>query len=92
MAIRINGGQYVLKDDNNGGIYNEDNILVHKGSINYTTGALDIEFVSASTVYQDIQVDYIKNETNIALYKNLSTQEFTYDSTSLEVKEMRTLY
>ena len=89
IAIRINDSQYVLKDNNNGEIYNVDNILEHKGKINYTNGIIDLEFVSADTVYDGITVDYTKNEANIALYRNLSTTEFTFDPTSLKVSEVQ---
>ena len=58
IAVRINDSQYVLKDNNNGEIYNTDNILEHKGKINYTNGIIDLEFVSADTVYNGITVDY----------------------------------
>lgn len=89
VAIRINDSQYILKDNNNGEIYNTDNILEHKGRINYTTGIIDLEFVSADTVFSGITVDYTKNEANIALYRNLSTTEFTFDPTSLKVSEVQ---
>jgi len=91
VAIRVNDSQYILKDNNNGEIYNIDNILEHKGKINYTTGVIDIQFVSADTVYSGITVDDTKNEANIALYRNLSTTEFTFDPTSLKVSEVQDL-
>ena len=88
VAIRINDTDYILKDNNNGEIYNIDNILEHRGKIDYTTGIIDIEFVSADTVFNGITVDYTKNEANIALYRNLSTTEFTFDPTSLKISEV----
>lgn len=91
VAIKINDSQYVLKDNNNGEIYNTDNVLEHKGKINYTTGVIDLQFVSADTVYSGITVDYTKNEANIALYRNLSTTEFTFDTTSLKVSDVQDL-
>lgn len=91
VAIIINDGQYILKDNNNGEIYNIDNILQHKGKINYTNGLIDIEFVSADTVYKDFIVQYTKNEANVALYRNLSTTEFTFDPTSLKVSDVQDL-
>ena len=89
IAVRINDSQYVLKDNNNGEIYNTDNILEHKGKVNYTNGIIDLEFVSADTVYNGITVDYTKNEANIALYRNLSTTEFTFDATSLKISDVQ---
>ena len=89
IAVRINDSQYVLKDNNNGEIYNTDNILEHKGKVNYTNGIIDLEFVSADTVYNGITVDYTKNEANIALYRNLSTTEFTFDTTSLKISDVQ---
>ena len=82
VMIRINQGQYVLRDNNNGSIFNIDNILAKKGKIDYVTGDVDIEFTSP--VYDDLIINYTHNETNIAVYKNLSTQTFYFDSTSLE--------
>ena len=89
IAVIINDTQDVLKDNNNGEIYNTDNILEHKGKVNYTNGIIDLEFVSADTVYNGITVDYTKNEANIALYRNLSTTEFTFDTTSLKVSDVQ---
>ena len=77
VMIRINNGQYVLKDNNNGDIYNVDNVLVRKGSIDYITGEVDLEFNAPLT--SDIIVDYIHNETAIAVYQNLNTQTFYFD-------------
>lgn len=84
VAIRINDDQYVLKDDANGKIYNTDNILEKNGKIDYTKGTIDLMFVSADTIYDNFVVEYTKNEANIALYRNLSTTEFTFDPTSLK--------
>lgn len=82
VMIRVNGGQYTLRDNNNGEIYNIDNILQYKGSINYVTGEIDLLF--NSPVSSDLVIEYVHNTTNIALYRNLSTQTFYYDSSSLE--------
>ena len=92
LAIRVNGDEFVFKDNNNGEVYNEQNVLVHRGKINYINGEVDIEFVSSDTVKQDILVDYTKNEANIAIYRNLNTEEFTFDSSSLEVTDIKTMY
>lgn len=82
VMIRMNGGQYVFRDNNNGEIYNIDGQLQYKGSINYITGEVDLVFTAPLT--EDLIVDYVHNTTNIAIYRNLSTQTFSYDSTSLE--------
>ena len=82
VMLRINNGQYVLKDNNNGDIYNVDNVLVRKGSIDYITGEVNLEFNAPLT--SDIVVDYTHNETAIAVYNNLNTQTFYFDSSSLE--------
>ena len=82
VMIRVNGGQYTLRDNNNGEIYNIDNILQYKGSINYVTGEIDLLF--NNPISSDLVIEYVHNTTNIALYRNLSTQTFYYDSSSLE--------
>ena len=82
IMIKTNNGQYVFRDNNNGEIYNIDGQLQYKGSVNYITGEVDLMFTSP--VIDDIVVDYTHNTTNIAIYRNLSTQTFYFDSTSLE--------
>ena len=67
-------------------------MLQHRGKINYINGEVDIELVSGDTVTQDILVDYTKNEANIVTYRNLNTEEFTFDSSSLEVTDVKTMY
>lgn len=89
LMIRINDGQYVLKDNNNGEIYNTESVLAKKGSIDYITGELHLEFNNPVT--SDIIIDYVHNATNIATYKNLNTQTFYFDSTSLEQDDMTDL-
>lgn len=89
VMIRINNGEYDLRDNNNGQIYNVDNVLEHNGSIDYSTGELDLEFVDPVDV--DIVVNYTKNEANIATYRNLSTQTFYYDSSALAKDNMQDL-
>ena len=79
--IRVNNGRTVLTDNNNGDIYNNDNVLVRKGHIDYLTGLVELEF--AAPLQSDLIIDYTHNETAIAVYTNLSTQEFYYDSSSL---------
>lgn len=83
IAIRINDNEFVLKDNSNGEIFNDDHILSSRGSVNYTSGIIDIEFVSNDTVTKDIIVDYTKNKANIALYKNLNTEKFSFDASAL---------
>lgn len=89
IMIRVNDGQWTLRDNNNGAIYNVDNILTRNGSVDYLTGDVDIEFVSE--VDTDLIVDYVHNETNIAVYKNLSTQTFYFDASSLVKDDMQDL-
>ena len=89
IMIRVNDGQWTLRDNNNGAIYNVDNILTRNGSVDYLTCDLDIEFVSE--VDTDLIVDYVHNETNIAVYKNLSTQTFYFDASSLVKDDMQDL-
>ena len=81
VMIRVNNGRTVLTDNNNGDIYNNDNVLVRKGHIDYLTGLVELEF--AAPLQSDLIIDYTHNETAIAVYTNLSTQEFYYDSSSL---------
>lgn len=89
IMIRVNDGQWTLRDNNNGAIYNVDNILTRNGKVDYLTGDVDIEFVSE--IDTDLIVDYVHNETNIAVYKNLSTQTFYFDASSLVKDDMQDL-
>lgn len=89
LMIRVNDGQYTLRDNNNGVIYNVDNILAHKGKIDYITGELYLEF--NAPLITDLIIDYTKNKANIAVYKNLSTQKFYFDSSALEADDMQDL-
>lgn len=89
VMIRINDGQYTLRDNNNGTIYNIDNILAHKGTIDYVTGEVHLQF--NAPLITDMIVDYTKNKANIAVYKNLSTQKFYFDSSALEADDMQNL-
>lgn len=81
VMIQVNDGQAVLKDNNNGEIYNVDNILQYKGSIDYMTGEIDLMFTAPLT--SDLVIEYTHNSTNVAMYRNLSTQEFYFDSSAL---------
>lgn len=85
VMIRVNGGQYTLRDNNNGEIFNVNNVLQHKGSINYLTGEIDLEFTEP--IHDDLKIDYMHNITTVAVYRNLSTQEFYFDSSSLKSDE-----
>ena len=82
VMIRVDGGAHVLRDNNNGEIYNTDNVLQYKGSINYLTGEIDLMF--NAPLSDDLIIEYTHNTTNIAIYRNLSTQEFYFDSSALE--------
>ena len=88
LMVRVNGGQYVLRDNNNGAIYNTDNLLQRNGTINYTTGEVLLEF--NAPISDDLVVNYTKNKVNIAVYKNLSTQNFYYDVSSLKIEDGNT--
>ena len=81
LLIKVNGGQYLLRDNNNGEIYNINNVLQYKGSVNYLTGEVDLMFTSPVT--DDLVISYVHNTTNVALYRNLSTQTFYFDNSSL---------
>lgn len=89
LMIRINNGQYVLKDNNNGEIYNVDSVLSQKGSVDYITGEVFLDFNEPVT--SDIIIDYVHNATNIATYKNLNTQTFYFDSSSLQQDDIQDL-
>ena len=81
LLIKVNDGQSVLRDNNNKEIYNTGNILRHKGSVDYITGEIDLDFNSMPYA---LTIEYIQNKTNIAVYRNLTTQEFFFDASSLE--------
>lgn len=87
VMLKINGGQYTLRDNNNGHIYNVDNILTKKGDIDYITGEVDLQFNAPLT--DDIVINFVHNATNIAVYKNLNTQTFYFDQSSLEKDDMQ---
>lgn len=87
IMIQVDGGLYTLKDNSNGQIYNDDNILTKKGKIDYITGELELEFNSPLTT--DLIVSYTKNEAVLASYKNLSTQTFYFDSSCLQRDNLR---
>lgn len=80
-------GSYNLKDNSNGQIYNDDNVLAKKGKIDYITGELELEF--NSILIDDLIVNYTKNEAVLASYKNLSTQTFYFDSSCLQRDNLR---
>lgn len=42
-------------------------------------------------ISDSFQISYTKNEANVALYRNLNTTEFTFDSTSLAIQEVQDL-
>ena len=87
VMLKINNGQYTLRDNNNGHIYNVDNILTKKGDIDYITGEVDLQFNAPLT--DDIVITFIHTATNIAVYKNLNTQTFYFDQSSLEKDDMQ---
>lgn len=86
VMIKLNGGEYILRDNNNGEIPNENSCLVRKGKIDYATGEIVIEL--SEDAIQDIVISYTHNTTNVALYRNLSTQTFYFDPSSLQADEM----
>lgn len=89
VMIRIDNGQYVLRDNNNGSIYNVDNVLSKKGSIDYVTGQISLDF--SDELSSDIIINYTRNKTNIAVYRNLSTQSFYFDPSSLQADDVQNL-
>lgn len=87
VLIRINDGQYTVRDNNNGIINNSGNVLSKNGKINYITG--EVELTVREPLYSELIVDYTHNATNIALYNNLSTQTFYFDSSSLKSDDVQ---
>ncbi len=85
IMIRVNGGQVVLRDNNNGTITNNNNILARNGTVDYITGEIHIEFVDF--LLDDLVIDYTKNRATLAPYRNLSTQSFYFDSSALKADE-----
>ena len=81
LLIRVNGGKYTFKDNNNGTISNIDGVLAKNGTINYIGGTIHLEF--ATPVTSDLIINYTHNSTNVAIYRNLSTQTFYFDPSSL---------
>lgn len=89
IMIRVNNQEYTLRDNNNGAIFNVDNILQKNGSIDYQTGDVTLKFNNPLT--SDMIIDYVHNECTIARYKNLSTNEFYFEPDSLEKSYMQDL-
>lgn len=86
VIIRIDGGTYTVRDNNNGVINNVENVLSKNGKIDYVTG--EVELTLRQPTGLEMVVSYTHNVTNIALYKNLSTQTFYFDSSSLQSDEV----
>lgn len=89
VMIRVNSNEYTFRDNNNGAIYNIDNMLQKNGKINYQTGEVELSFNMPLT--SDMSVDYVHNECTIARYKNLSTNDFYYEIGSLKKEYMQDL-
>ena len=87
LMISVNGGQTILRDDNNGEIYNTNSILQNKGSIDYVSGKVDLLF--NNPLGDDLIVTYQHNKTNIATYRNLSTHEFNFDTSALKKDDVQ---
>ncbi len=87
LMISVNGGQTILRDDNNGEIYNTNSILQNKGSIDYVSGKVDLLF--NNPLGDDLIVTYQHNKTNIATYRNLSTHEFHFDTSALKKDDVQ---
>jgi hypothetical protein len=84
VMVRVDHDSYVLRDNNNGDITNAQNRLTKDGTIDYQTGDIHLEFTSPVS---ELKINYTKNQVNIATYKNLSTQNFYFDSTSLKQEQ-----
>ena len=89
LSRRVNGGEYTLRDNNNGTIYNTDNQLARNGTIDYLTGEIHLEFVEF--LRDDLIIDYTKNRATLAPYRNLSTQSFYFDSSALKQDDTKNL-
>lgn len=87
--IRVNSNNYTFRDNNNGAIFNIDGMLQKNGSIDYQTGEVELKFNDPLT--SDINIDYVHNECTVARYKNLSTNDFYFESGSLEKSYMQDL-
>ena len=82
VLIKVNDGEIALKDNGNKVIYNVDNILSKNGKIDYRTGEITLQFVNE--LRSPLQITYTKNQANVALYRNLNTNSFYFDESSLE--------
>ena len=82
LMIKVNNGEAVLKDNGNKSIYNVDNILAKNGKVDYRTGEITLQF--NTELINPLQISYTKNQTNVALYRNLNTSSFYFDSSSIE--------
>lgn len=82
LIISVNDGQAVLKDNGNKSIYNVDNILAKNGKVDYRNGTITLQFTNE--LVTPLQITYTKNQANVALYRNLNTNSFSFDSSSLE--------
>lgn len=82
IMIKVNDGQAVLKDNGNKVIYNVDNVLSKNGKVDYRTGEITLQFTNE--LVTPLQISYTKNQANVALYRNLNTNSFYFDESSLE--------
>lgn len=83
VAIRLNNGNYILKDNSNGKIMNYNNILRKDGTIDYKTGNITFEVNEPLTT--DLYVLYTSNTISMPRYMNLDTATFNIANESLKV-------
>ena len=81
LTITVDGGDVVLKDNGNGRISNEEQILQESGKVDYGEGIIRLKF---NRPINELKIDYSRNQITMARYTNLSTLTFNVAADSLK--------
>lgn len=81
LSISIEGGDIVLKDNGNGKIGNEEQILQESGKVDYAEGIIRLKF---NREIDKLNITYSRNQITMARYTNLSTLTFNISADSLK--------
>ena len=71
----------MLKDNGNGRISNEEQILQESGKVDYGEGIIRLKF---NRPINELKIDYSRNQITMARYTNLSTLTFNVAADSLK--------
>lgn len=82
LTINVNDGDYVLKDNGNSKIPNQQSILQESGKVDYSTGEIILKF--NSPLNAPLRINYAKNQITMPRFTNLSTLTFKVASDSIK--------